>query len=87
MPKTAGLLDSNVLIAGLVEAHEHHLPSLSLLTNASSIRFAIAADSYAEPYSTPTRGQRTPFQVRPETAWAVLESVRAVTALAGLTPA
>jgi predicted nucleic acid-binding protein len=84
--KIDALLDSNVLIAMLVEAHEHHGPSLNLLVSDSAMQFAVAAHSYAETYSTLTRrGERAPFQLAPEEAWAALESVRAVTALVGLT--
>ena len=84
--KIDALLDSNVLIAMLVEAHEHHGPSLDLVVRESPAQFAIAAHSYAEAYSTLTRrGERAPFQLTPEEAWAALESVRAVTALVGLT--
>jgi len=82
------LIDSNVLIAILAEAHEHHAPSLDLLVDGRGAQFAIAAHSYAEAYNTLTRrGQRAPFQFTPEEAWAALESVRAVTGLVGLTAA
>ena len=82
------LIDSNVLIATLVEAHEHHGPSLSLLARGADARFAVAAHSYAEVYSTLTRrGGPAPFRFTPEEAWAALESVRAVTGLVGLTAA
>jgi predicted nucleic acid-binding protein len=81
------LIDSNVLIAILAEAHEHHGPSLGLLTDDPGAQFAITAHSYAEAYNTLTRrGDRAPFQFSPEEAWAALESVRAVTSLVGLTP-
>ncbi len=80
------LLDSNVLIAMLVEAHEHHAPSLALLAGEGDLRFAVAGHSYAEAYSTLTRrGEHAPFRFSPEEAWAALESVRAVTTLLGLT--
>lgn len=80
------LIDSNVLIAILAEAHEHHGPSLDLLVDGPDAQFAIAAHSYAEAYNTLTRqGARAPFQFTPEEAWAALESVRAVTSLVGLT--
>ena len=83
--KIEALLDSNVLIAMFVEAHEHHGPSLALVSDGS-IQFAIAVHSYAEAYSTLTRrGDRAPFQFTPQEAWAALESVRAVTTLVGLT--
>jgi len=70
----------------LVEAHEHHGPSLKLLVDGTEMQFAIAAHSYAETYSTLTRkGERSPFRFTPEEAWGALESVRAVTGLVGLT--
>jgi len=80
------LIDSNVLIAMLAEAHEHHGPSLGLLINGHDAQFAVAAHSYAEAYNTLTRrGERAPFQFTAEEAWAALESVRAATNLIGLT--
>ncbi|MBV2149876.1 PIN domain-containing protein [Sphingobium sp. AS12] len=86
--KPDALLDSNVLIAMLAEAHEHHVPSLGLLIGERRSEYAVAAHSYAEAYSTLTRrGERAPFRFSAEEAWAALESVRAVTVLVGLTPA
>ena len=83
-----GLLDSNVLIALLSEAHEHHAASIKLLLGEGDQRFAVAAHSYAEAYSTLTRrGGPAPFGFAPGEAWAALESVRAVTDLVGLTAA
>ncbi len=80
------LIDSNVLIAMLAEAHEHHGPSLGLLIDGHDAQFAVATHSYAEAYNTLTRrGERAPFQFTPTEAWAALESVRAVTSLIGLT--
>ena len=85
--KIDALLDTNVVIAMLVEAHEHHAPSLALLTSDKPARYAVAAHSYAEAYATLTRtGPHAPFQLTAAEAWAALESVRAVTALVGLTP-
>lgn len=84
--KSDALLDTNVVVAMLIEAHEHHGASLALLTAGDGARYAIAAHSYAEAYSTLTRlGANAPFQLTAEEAWAALESVRAVTALIGLT--
>ena len=80
------LLDSNVLIAMLFEAHEHYGPSLALLANGGDIRFAVAAHSFAETYTTLTRrGQHAQFQFTPDEAWAALESIRAVTSVVSLT--
>ena len=80
------LLDSNVVIAMLAEAHQHHAPSLALVTGDAPARFAMAGHSYAEVYSTLTRrGESAPFRFTPQEAWAALESVRAITDLVGLT--
>lgn len=85
--KPRALLDSNVLIAVAAEAHEHHGASLDLVISCAGEDFAVAAHSYAETYSTLTRGgSRGPFGFAPAEAWAALESLRARTALIGLTP-
>ncbi len=86
--KADALLDSNVLIAALAEGHEHHVASLALLLAEKRAEFAVAAHSFAEVYSTLTRqGDHSPFRYSPEKAWAALESVRAETALVGMTAA
>lgn len=86
--KPAALLDSNVIIAVVAEAHEHHAPSLALFTDHRAVLFAIAAHSYAEAYSTLTRrGDHAPFRFHADEAWAALESLRTVSALVGLTAA
>jgi predicted nucleic acid-binding protein len=83
----AALLDSNVVIAILAEAHEHHAASLALITEGDATVYAISAHSYAETYSTLTRrGDRAPFRFSADEAWAALESLRAITRLIGLTP-
>jgi predicted nucleic acid-binding protein len=82
------LLDSNVLVGMLAEAHEHHHASLALVLGEPRPGFAVCAHSYAEAYSTLTRrGGHAPFGFTADEAWAALESVRAVTVLVGLTPA
>lgn len=84
----AALLDSNILIAIVAEGHEHHAPSLALLTAIRRPDFAVAAHSYAEAFSTLTRrGEHAPFRFSAEDAWGALESIRAITILVGLTPA
>lgn len=76
------------MIAILAEAHEHHTASLALMTGPASARFAVAAHSYAEAYSTLTRGgERSLFGFSPGEAWAALASLRAMTGLVGLTAA
>ncbi|WP_439576683.1 type II toxin-antitoxin system VapC family toxin [Elioraea sp.] len=88
MSAPAGLLDSTVVIACLAEAHEHHAPSLTLLAEGNPRRYAVGAHSYAEAYATLTRtGPPAPFRFTAAEAWAALQSLRAVTALVGLTPA
>jgi predicted nucleic acid-binding protein len=83
----AALLDSTVVIAILAEAHEHHAASLALITEGDAAAYAISAHSYAETYSTLTRGgDRAPFRFSATEPWAALESLRAVTRLIGLTP-
>ena len=82
------LLDSNVVVAMLAQAHEHHEPSVALVLDDARPRLAVCAHSYAEVYVTLTRrGGHAPFRFTPQEAWAALESVRAVTDLVGLTPA
>jgi predicted nucleic acid-binding protein len=84
----AALLDSNVVVATVAEQHEHHRASLDLFIGNRSADFAVSAHSYAEAYSTLTRrGDRAPFRLAPEEAWAALESVRGATTLVGATPA
>ena len=83
----AALLDSNVIIACVAEAHEHHAASLALLTECDATSFAIDAHSFAEAYTTLTRsGEHAPFGFTADEARAALESLRAVTRLVGLTP-
>jgi hypothetical protein len=61
------LIDSNVLIAIVAEAHEYHRPSLGLLIDGHDAQFAVAAHSCVEAYNTLTRGgERAPFQFSSE---------------------
>jgi predicted nucleic acid-binding protein len=86
--KIDALLDSNVIIAMLVQEHQHHAASLALLANERPLAFAVAVHSFAETYTALTRrGEHAPFRFSPNEAWAALESVRAATSLLGLTPA
>jgi predicted nucleic acid-binding protein len=87
MAALAALLDSNILIAMVAEAHEHHIASIALMIAPDVPRFAVAAHSFAESYSTLTkRTAASPFRWSPEDAWAALESLAAATTLVGLTP-
>ena len=82
------LVDSNVVIAALAGDHEHHKASADLFGEEREYVLGVAAHSYAETYSTLTRGgANAPFRFTAGEAWAALESVRAATQLIGLTPA
>lgn len=82
------LVDTNVIVAALAEAHEHHEASLALFVAEPSLKMAVPAHCYAEAFTTLTRrGDHAPFKWPPGEAWAALESVAAVTRLVGLTPA
>lgn len=82
------LVDTNVIVAAVAEAHEHHPPSLALFAADPPLQLAVAAHSYAEAYTTLTRrGDHAPFRWPPAEAWAALESVAAASRLVGLTPA
>lgn len=82
------LVDTNVIVAALAEAHEHHAPSLALFAAEPPFAIAVASHSYAEAFTTLTRrGEHAPFRWPPGEAWAALESVAAATRLVGLSPA
>lgn len=82
------LIDTNVIVAALAEAHEHHESSLALFAAAPPLSLAAAAHCYAEAFTTLTRrSEHSPFRWPPGEAWAALESIAAVTRLVGLTPA
>jgi predicted nucleic acid-binding protein len=80
------LLDSNVIIASLAEAHEHHDASIALFSMFPDESFAIAAHSYSEAYSILTRkAQSSPFKWSAADAIAALESIAVRCSLVGLT--
>ncbi|HYE28046.1 MAG TPA: PIN domain-containing protein [Allosphingosinicella sp.] len=86
--KATALLDSNILIATLAEAHEHHPPSVALFSEAEAQPFAVAAHSYAEAFAILTHpAPGAPFRWTATEAWAGLESIAAVTRLVGLSHA
>ena len=88
MNRAVALLDSNVIIAAVAEAHEHHEPSIALFADRLSNPFAVAAHSYSEAYSILTRkSQNSPFRWTAPDAIAALESVAAKCLLVGLTHA
>ena len=58
------------MVAILAEAHEHHAVSLALPAGPTRDRFAVFAHSYAEAYSTLTRGgERALFSFSAGEAW------------------
>ena len=86
MTANLALLDSNVVIASLAEAHEHHEASIALFSSFPNQSFAVAAHSYSEAYSILTRkAQSSPFKWTAADAIAALESVASRCSLVGLT--
>jgi len=88
MVNCSALLDSNVVIATVAEAHPDHTASLALFTSGDASNYRVSAHSYAEVFTTLTkRSPRSPLHWPAERAWAGLESIAAVTTLVGATPA
>lgn len=88
MTAREALLDSNVVIASLWQAHPHHTPSVRLFEPAAPTRLAVAAHSYAETFSILTRrGGPAPIGLSAAAAWTALEGVATRSRLVGLTPA
>lgn len=88
MAKPIALLDSNVVIASVAEAHEHHEPSNALFQNYPTHSFAVAAHSYSEAYSILTRqAPNSSLRWSATDAIAALESVAVRCVLVGLTHA
>ncbi len=82
------LIDTNVIVAALAEAHEHHAASFALFEKAPTASLAVPAHCYAEAYTTLIRrSEHAPFRWPPDEAWAAIESVAAITRLVGLSPA
>lgn len=86
MSGIAALLDSNVLVAAVVEPHAHYPDSSALFDAQGRVRFAVAAHSLAEAYNTLTRGRLPGAFLSPAEALAATDWLRAATALVGLTP-
>lgn len=81
------LLDTNVLVASVIDFHVHHLPSQALF-GLEHVQLFVAAHSYAETYNTLTRrGERGAYRRPAEDAWASLETVASAATLVGLSSA
>lgn len=81
------LLDTNVLIAALVERHPHHEASLPLVGPGVHKRFAVPAHCYAEAFAHLTRrGPSAAFQWSPDDARLALDAVATHAELVGLSP-
>lgn len=82
------LIDTNVIVAALAEAHEHHAASHALFDRDPPLELAVASHCFAEAFTTLTRrGDHAPFRWSPGETWAALESVAAAARLVGLSPA
>lgn len=79
------LLDTNVVVAALVDSHPHHAPSFSLLDDETRL-FVVAAHSLAECFNTLTRrGGGMAYRWSPTDAWIGLRQVSAATRIVTLT--
>jgi predicted nucleic acid-binding protein len=88
MTELLGLLDSNVVIASVAQAHEHHEHSNALFGAFPRGSFAVALHSYSEAYSTLTRlNVAALFKWEAPAALAALDSVAAQCTLVGMTAA
>ena len=67
------LIDTNVIVAGLVATHEHHEPSARVIESFEG-RSVISAHSYAEVYSRLTRRGAVGFGWPPAAARAALDA-------------
>lgn len=68
------LLDSNVLIGLLFEAHPHYGESRALVDALPKQSALVAAHSLAETYSTITRPNR-PYRLPGGAAWAIIDNL------------
>lgn len=86
-PAAEALIDSNVIVAALVEQHEHHVPSVLLLNSRSHRSFAVAAHSLAEAFNilTRRRGEAT-FGFDPRLVWSALDEIAASVSVLALAP-
>lgn len=78
------LLDSNVLIASLVDTHPHNEPSTRLLLDSDPATIVFAAHTLAETWSILTR-RNMPFRLSGAEAWTQLEAVTSRFAVVALT--
>lgn len=82
------LLDSSVLISGLVEEHPSYPASLALFNQSGPHELAVPTHALSETYSQLTRlNGPTPFAFAPEEAVAGIEKILGTAQLLGLTPA
>ena len=80
-------LDSNVLIAAVVEGHIHHTPSASLLLSEPVGSFAVTAHSFAEMYATLTKhAGGGPYRWTTQQALTAVTEIASRTQLIGLSP-
>ena len=74
------LLDTNVLVAALVQGHPHNAQSIRIIDTASVSTTLIVAHSLAETYSTLTRANR-PFRDVGPAVWVAIDELVAATRL------
>lgn len=82
------LLDTNVIVAAADKDHAHHPHTIGFFDGSRSGRFAVAAHSFAEAFTTLSRrGASAVYRWPPTSVAQALDAARAATVLIGLTPA
>ncbi|MGI4877146.1 MAG: type II toxin-antitoxin system VapC family toxin [Janthinobacterium lividum] len=80
------LIDSNVLVAGLVRDHEHHAEAALLFSADPLPQIIVAAHSHAEAFVTLTRrGGGMPHAYDPARVIVGLAEIRSITTLVAMT--
>ncbi len=69
------LIDTSVLVAGMLTLHTHHSRALPMLASAKNgqLDAVVSAHSLAETYSTLTR-MPPPLRISPQHAWLAIKS-------------
>lgn len=79
------LVDSNVMVAMVIDHHQHHETTRAFLRK--SMAFSGAAHSFAEAYNTLTRTNASAqYRTEPLVAWRAIDRLRKRIAPIGLTP-
>lgn len=81
------LLDTNIVVAAAAKDHSHHSEAIGFFDGSRAGRFAVAAHSFAEAFTTLSRrGASSVYRWPPTSVAKSLHAARAGTVLIGLTP-